>query len=180
MKTYTKDDIRVLKNYNSNTADKLYKIKTDEATIVVDNHEGLGASTFTKQIFYKGFVSELSVKAFNSMCCIDDRFEPESQAVVERIKEGVAVANPCIYIDIDPFMSQNKGHAAVMDFEGADIANAMLTLGADKVPVQFILVGYKADNVRGDKAFYDWLNNGVMNHVKNKTISGAFDRIIFG
>lgn len=180
MKKYTKEEIKSLKFYNANTAGTRYKIKLDDVTIVVDNHEGIGAAQHTKEIFYKGFVSEISFKSLISLCSAADLVPKESFDIKDSIKDSISVANPSIYLDIDNFISQSKGYATVLDFDGLSTAFAMNSLGCEKIPVQFILVGYKADNVKGERFFYDWLNRGVTNLNKTKAVANVFERLIFG
>ena len=180
MKTYTAEEIKKLKTFNSNTADKQYRIRSEEASIVVDNHNGIGSSQATREIFYKGFVAEVAVKHLAVLCGETTNATDSSNQLVELIKAGESVANPVVYLDIENFIAQTKGNPEVMGHDNYDAALAMLTLGCDKVPVQFALVGYKGSLVKNDKFFYNWINRSILNQNKSKSVSNIFERIIFG
>lgn len=180
MKTYTAEEIKKLKGFNSNTADKQYKLRGEEATIVVDNHNGIGSSQATREIFYKGFVAEVAVKHLAVMCGETTNATDSSTELAELIKAGESVANPVVYLDIENFIAQTKGNPEVMGHDNYDAALAMLSLGCEKVPVQFALVGYKGSLVKNDKLFYNWVNRSILDQKKTKSVSNIFERIVFG
>lgn len=128
--------------------------------VVFDNERGLGSTPNGQNVAYRGAVAWMKPSTFRSLALQAERGK-DAKALVQKIKDGTAIAVPWLDIDVigepsDPERVVVTGH------EGRARADAFKAINGDVyMPVQLQLVGIRARHL--SPAFFDWIEkNGLV------------------
>lgn len=129
--------------------------------IYIDNVDGYGATKSHAQIQQRGFMNSVPLQKYLDVCCAKAD-EAEVASILHSINSGIGVACPRMYLDIDNYMSSSRGPCKIYDYEGHNIAQALLTLGVASMEIQFAMLGYGMNNIENVSDFYNCLNHNLV------------------
>ena len=176
MKTYSAEDIKELKAFNSKSCIGTYKVKTGNGYAVIDNKEGYGNSKATKEVFIKGFLASIKAEIFVTLY---EHFEESALPTsnLPDISAGKSIANPIIFYDVEPYFEFNRKGPKIVGFDDVENAAALISANSDVIPVQVVLVGYSGSVKRSDALFRTWCGRNVESN-KN-VVAEPYIQLIF-
>jgi hypothetical protein len=178
MKKYSAEDLKNIKPFNTKSCVGKYKVKTSMGQIVIDNVEGRGHNSATKEVFIKGFLAVINHDTFKNLYeSFEEDALPSSPVDLPQLVEGKALANPIIFYDVEPFFNSKTKGPKIVGFDNVDNAAALINAGSDILPVQVVLVGYSGSVKRSDAIFKSWCGRNVDSN--NNVVKDPYIQLIF-
>lgn len=178
---YNKDEIAEISSFSSKNFNKIYKLKVDKTQIIVNVDEG-NFSVRNGKISEKGFCSIIEIDKFLKLTA--KKHEQDTKSIKLKINldiiSGNSIGAPYIYLNADPYIEQIGGKARVIASEGNAIVEVYKELGLQRMPVNFIILGYGVKPIRKDSNFAEWLISGIFAENCDTVVNNVFNtRLIF-
>ena len=179
-KKYSPEQIAALPDFSVQTAEKAFKLNSKQGYVVIDNKHGLGQTPDNQNVLYKGFVAWFETNKLIDVFPKMRQRETESFEMLKLMQDGFSIGNPCLYLDIDPYVDKEEGIAKLTGHEGRARIWAMNKMGVKRIPIQILFLGYRARHVENHAEFIEWLNKGVKLEKSEKVYQNLFKDVVFG
>ena len=179
-KRYTPDEAFALPDFSVGSAEKAYKLPAKQGYVVIDNKKGLGQTPDNQNVLYKGFIALMTPEALVDVMPDMRKRENASHEIIDIIKQGYSIGNPCLYLNIDPYIEKEEGIPKFTGHEGRARIWALRKMGVKEIPIQVFFLGYRARHIENQQEFLHWLNQGVRLERSHRVLPKLFKDIIFG